>query len=376
MTYLWLVWTGLARDPLRVALTTGSVAVAFALLWLLEGVDSGLERLIESIPDDRLHVTSRGPLGTQLPLASQYALDDVPGVTHVTPLGYHNTRHRATKDRVGVLAVDLEQYVSVAYDFRIDAATVRAFLATPGGAVAGSDMLERFGWSVGDRITLQPIEPDEAWSFELVGTWDHSNSPEPYSLLVSHAHVDQSMPEEIQGLVHAFGVRIDDSSHAATVAAAIDDHFRNSAAPTLTARTRDVFVSGRHPGQIRLIANSVVGASFFAIPFCTAGVMAQSVRDRHREFAMMKSLGFGNRMLILGIFGESATICGVGALVALLPVAVFDAGELFGRYGAVIHPPAPMLYPFGIGVAMLLAALSVCLPSWRVAALSPTDVAR
>ena len=378
MAYLWLIWTGLARDPLRVALTTGSVAVAFALLWLLKGVDSGLERLMESIPDDRLHVASRKASYVQLPLASLYALDDVPGVSHATPLAYHNTRHGATQDRVGLLAVDLERYLGVAFDFRVEPATVQAFLNTPGAAIAGADISERLGWSAGDRIILLPVVPDDAaWSFELVGTWDHEESPDESDwLLVSHAHVDQSMPEGSQGLVHAFGVRIDDSSQAATVAVAIDDRFRNSSAPTLTALTRDAFTSGRHPEQIRLVANSIVGASFFAILFCTAGVMAQSVRDRHREFAMMKSLGFGNRTLILGIFGESAAICAAGALVALVLVALVDAGEFLGRYGAVIHPPAPTLYPFGFGLAVLLAVLSVCLPSWRVAALSAAEVAR
>ena len=375
MTYLWLVWTGLARDPLRVALTTGSVAVAFALLWLLKGVDSGLQRQIESVPADRLHVTS--PSFAQLPLASMYALDAVPGVAHVMPLAYHNTRYGATEDRVGLLATDLERYLPVAFNVHIDPATVSAFFATPGALIAGADVAERFGWNVGDRITLVPIEPDEVWSFELVGTWDPGESPDASDWsLVSYAHVDQSMPEGIQGLVYAFGVRIDDSSQAATVAAAIDEAFRNSSAPTLTTRTRDAFSSGRHPDQIRLIANSIVGASFFAILFCTAGVMAQSVQGRHREFAMMKSLGFGNRTLIFGILGESVTICAAGALIALVPVALIDAGEFLGRYGAVIHPPAPTLYPFGIGLAMLLAALSVCLPSWRVAALSPTEVAR
>lgn len=379
MTYLWLVWTGLARDPLRVALTTGSVAVAFALLWLLKGVDSGLQQLVESIPDDRLHVVRRGPAYLQLPLASMYALDNVPGVLHVTPFGYHGARFGPSEDFVQVMAVDLERYLSVTFNYRLEPATVQAFFATQGAVIAGADISERAGWRVGDRITLMPIgaAQGEQWSFELVGTWDHEDSPDESDwLLVSYAHMDQSMPEERQGFVNAFGVLIEDSSHAATVAAAIDERFRNSSAPTLTARTRDTFTSGRHPGQIRLVANSIVGASFFAILFCTAGVMAQSVRDRHREFAMMKSLGFRNRTLLLGIFGESVAICAVGALAALLPFALIDAREVLGRYGAVIHPPAPTLYPLGFAIALMLAALSVCLPGWRVATLSPAEVAR
>ena len=372
------MWTGLAREPLRVALTTGSVAIAFALLWLLKGVDAGLERQINSIPSNRLHVTSRTGLGGQLPLASLYVLDDVPGVSNVTPLGYQNTRYGGSRDRVSLMAVDIEPYLSVAWDIRIEPGTLRAFLDTPGAAIAGADISERFGWNPGDRVVVDPVvAPGEGWSFELVGTWDaDSSSGESDWLLVSFAHVDQSLPEGMQGLVDAFGVLVDKSSSVDAVAGAIDDGFRNSAAPTLTARTRDVSMSGRHPQQVRLVANAIVGASLFAILFCTAGVMAQSARDRHREFALMKSLGFGNGTLVLGIFGESASICGVGALIALVPAALVDAGELLGRYGAVVYPPPPTLYPFGFGLAMLLAAVSACLPAWRVALLSPAEVAR
>ena len=372
------MWTGLAREPLRVALTTGSVAIAFALLWLLKGVDAGLERQINSIPSNRLHVTSRTGLGGQLPLASLYALADVPGVSHVTPFGYHNTRHGGSRDRLALMAVDIEPYLSVAWDIRIEPGTLRAFLDTPGAAIAGTDISERFGWNPGDRVVVDPVvAPGEGWSFELVGTWDaDSSAGESDWLLVSFAHVDQLLPEGMQGLVDAFGVLVGDSSSVDAVAAAIDDGFRNSAAPTLTARTRDVSMSGRHPQQVRLVANAIVGASLFAILFCTAGVMAQSARDRHREFAMMKSLGFGNGTLVLGIFGESASIYSVGALIALVPAALVDAGELLGRYGAVVYPPPPTLYPFGFGLAMLLAAVSACLPAWRVALLSPAEVAR
>ena len=378
MAWLWFVWTGLARDPLRVALTTGSVAIAFALLWLLKGVDAGLERQVNSIPGNLLYVTSRGPSHLQLPLASRYSLDAVPGVTQVTPFGHYNTRYGPSQDRVGILAVDLEPFLSVTYDFRVEPATVRAFLNTPGAAIAGADIAERFGWGVGDRVAIIPVGvPGDGWSFELVGTWRHELSPRTTdSLIVSHAQVDQFLPEGMQGLVDAFGVRIEDASRADAVAAAVDDRFRNSTAPTLTALTRDVSMTGRHPQQVRLVANGVVGASLLAILFCTAGVMAQSFRDRRREFAVMKSLGFGNGALLLGVFGESAIICIIGALVALVPAALIDVGELLGRYGAVVYPPPPTLYPFGFGLVVLLAGLSVCLPGWRIIVLSPADVKR
>ncbi len=378
MRYFWLVWAGLARDPLRAALTTASVAVAFVLLWLLRGVDSGLAHRIDSIPADLLHVTGRGWPG-YLPLASLHALEDVPGVAHVASLAYHNSRYRDFKGGVLLVAVDLGRFLPVAHDVRVDSETVQAFLATPGAAIVGARAAERFGWQKGDRMRLRPIGPGpEEWSFEMVGTWDYKvmSRHESVGLFVDHAHIDQTLPEEEAGRVGAFVVRVHDASRANAVSAAIDERFRNSSAPTLTSTTRDAWMSGRHPGQVRLAANAIVGASFFAILFCTGGVMAQSVRDRYGEFAMMKSLGFGGGALACGIAGEGVAVCLAGAVIALVPAALVDAGELLGHYGAVIYPPRPSLYAFGLIGALLLAVVSVALPGWRVLCLSPAEVGR
>ncbi len=378
MRYLLLVWTGLARDPLRAALTAGSVAVAFALLWILKGLDSGIERRMESIPEDLLHVSGRTFPG-YMPLASLYAIETVPGVSAVAHLMYHNSRYRTFKGGVTLLAVDIERYLDVAYDVRIDPATVEAFLATPVAAIAGADSAESFGWKVGDRVSLKPIGvPLDEWSFLIVGIWDRdiSSPDEAKGLIVSYTHVDQTLPAERAGLVTGFAVKVTDARHVGAVAAAIDELFRNSSAPTLTARTRQVEMSGRRPDQVRLAANMIVGAALFAILFCTAGAMAQSVRDRYREFAMMKSLGFGGGALLIGVAGESALICASGALIGLIPAAVIDAGALLGRYGAVVYPPPWSLYPVGLAMSLLLGGLSVILPGWRVLRLSPAEVAR
>ena len=377
MRYLLLVWTGLARDPLRAALTAGSVAVAFALLWVLKGLDSGIERRMESIPEDLLHVSLRFP--GYMPLASLYAIEAVPGVSDVAHLMYHNSRYRTFKGGVTLLAVDIERYLDVAYDVRIDPATVEAVLATPGAAIAGAGSVESFGWKVGDRISLKPIGvPLDEWSFLIVGIWDRdiSSPDEANGLIVSYSHVDQTLPAEQAGLVTGFAVKVTDARHVGAVAAAIDELFRNSSAPTLTARTRQVEMSGRRPDQVRLTANMIVGASLFAILFCTAGVMAQSVRDRYREFAMMKTLGFGGGALLIGVAGESVLICASGALIGLIPAAMIDAGALLGRYGAVVYPPPWSLYPVGFAISLLLGGLSVILPGWRVLRLSPAEVAR
>ncbi|MCY3817755.1 MAG: ABC transporter permease [Gammaproteobacteria bacterium] len=381
MRYLLLVWAGFARDPLRAALTTGSVAVAFALLWILKGLDAGIERRMESIPEDLLHVSGRFP--GYLPLASLYTIERIPGVSDVAHLMYHNSRYRTFKGGVTLLAVDIERYLRVAYDVRIDPAAVQTFLNTPGAAIAGAGSAKSFGWKVGDRISLKPIGlPLDEWSFLIVGIWDHdiSSPDEAKGLIVSYSHVDQTLPAEgaglVAGLVGGFAVKATDARHVGAVAAAIDEQFRNSSAPTLTARTRQVMMSGRRPDQVRLAANMIVGAALFAILFCTAGVMAQSVRDRYREFAMMKSLGFGGGALLFGVAGESLLICATGALIALIPAAMIDVGALLGRYGAVVYPPPWSLYPIGFAMSLLLAGLSIILPGWRVLRLSPAEVAR
>lgn len=379
MRGLWLIWAGLARDPLRVALTTGSVAVAFVLFWLLKGVDSGLVRQLESIPDDLLEVRGRS-FPSQMPLANLYQIEEIAGVVRVAQLAYHNSTYRDFRGGVPLLAVDIDRYLDVAHDLRIEATAVAAFRKTPGAAIVGAGSAERFGWKVGDRIRLDPIGMSlSEWSFEMVGTWTHATgfSSDAEGLIVDFEHMDRMQPEGWGGHANGFVVRIDDPKRAGAVAAAIDGRLANSPAPTLTARVRDVSISGQHAGQVRMAANSIVGASLFAILFCTAGAMAQSARDRYRELAVMKSLGFGSAALAFGIAGESVAICTVGALLGLIPAALVDLGALMGRpYGAMIHPPAPSLYAIGFGVSLLLAAISVLPPVWRVLRLSPAELRR
>ena len=375
MRYLWLVWTGLARDPLRIALTTGCVTVAFALLWLLKGIDSGLSRMVEAIPDHRLQVASRASTSGLLPLAHIGALEDVPGVVAVAHYRYFGGGHGTSKSLVSILAVDIERYLDVIDEVEVDPTTVDVFRKTPGAAIAGSELVERFGWQMGDRIVLDPVgNPVSGWSFELVGTWEYDGfSPhEAEDLIVNHTHVDQALPKGQAGLVVRFEVEVDDAERTGAISADIDRRFRNSSAPTLTVTTRDAVASGRHPAQVRLVANGIVGAAFFAILLCTAGTMAQSVRDRHLEMATMKSLGFSTGMLIFGVTGESLVICVCGALLALLPAAMVDGGALAGRFGAFVYPPAPSLYVVGFGISVVLGVLSAALPSWRLFRLSPS----
>ena len=375
MRYLWLVWAGLARDPLRIALTTGCVTVAFVLLWLLKGIDSGLSRMVEAIPDHRLHVASRSPASVFLPLAHLGVLEDVRGVVAVAHYRYLSGRYGTSKSLVSLLAVDIERYLDVMDEVDVDPTTVDAFRKTPGAAIAGSSLVERHGWQVGDRIVLDPVRDSvSGWSFELVGTWAYDGfSPyEAEDLIVDHTQVDQTLPEGQAGLVVRFEVEVDDAERTGAISAEIDRRFRNSSAPTLTVATRDAAASGRHPAQVRFVANGIVGAAFFAILLCTAGTIAQSVRDRHLEMATMKSLGFGTGMLIFGVAGESLVICVCGALLALVPAAVVDGGSLAGRFGAFVYPPAPSLYVVGFGISLLLAVLSAALPSWRLFRLSPS----
>ena len=375
MRCMWLVWAGLARDPLRTALTAGCVTVAFALLWLLKGIDSGLSRMVEAIPDHRLHVASRAPASVFLPLAHVGVLEDVPGVVGVAHYRYFAGRHGNSKSSVNILAVDIKRYLDVLDEVDVDPATVDLFGRTPGAAIAGSSLIERYGWQVGDRIVLDSVgDSVSGWSFELVGTWEFDSfSPhEAEDLIVDHTHVDQTLPEGQAGLVVRFEVEVDDVDRAGTISAEIDRRFRNSSAPTLTVATRDAVATGRHPAQVRLVANGIVGAAFFAILLCTAGTMAQSVRDRHVEMATMKALGFSTGMLIFGVTGESLMICACGALLALAPAAIVDGGALAGRFGAFVYPPAPSLYVGGFGILLLLAVLSVALPSWRLFRLSPS----
>ncbi len=365
MSPVGLVWANLHRRPVRTYLTLFSVLVAFLLFTMLRTMAVWFTTSSEVTAADRLLVTAKYSIIESLPISQQSAILAVDGVEAVTHQTWFGGIYQDRSQFFPKYPVEPRAYFDMYPEMVIAPEELDAFQNTRTGAVAPADMLERFGWSIGDKI---PIEADiypqqdgnRLWVFDLVGSYRWKNEDTSQPLFLFHYDYFNEAAAFGRGTVGWYSLRIADPERAPEVAVAIDALFENSQNPTKTA-TEDEFARAfaAQIGDIGLIANSILSAVFFTILVLTAVVMHWAFRERIAELAVLKTLGFSDGRVAGIVLGESVLLCGLGGLLGVglglvgtplfsMMVAQFGFGGLRVDWNTVWQ---------GLGVAVLLGAL-------------------
>lgn len=383
MTTLGLVSTNLFRHPVRTWLTLLSLGVAFLLFTLLRTVAAWFAGdSLEGLSEARLVVAARFSQTDQLPVNFQeriLALDGVNAVTHQTWFGgvYQDPKNAFPK-----FVVEPRAYFEMFPGTRIEPAALDLFTETRTGALVSEDLLEKYGWQVGDRIPIQadiwPMrDGGQLWEFDLVGSYTWSDKGQSLMLL-RYDYFDAGRAFA-QGTVGWFTVRVDDPDKAREVAHAIDRLFENSAHPTQTTTESEYYRTFlAQAGDIGFMATGILSAVFFTIVLLGGVTMHQALRERIPEFAVLKTLGFTDRRVALMLLGESTALCVLGAslgvlatLAAELPLntALLDAGVgVFDVSGQVLVSAASLSVLLGLAVGAG--------PAWRASRLSIAEALR
>jgi putative ABC transport system permease protein len=324
--YLPLLVTALLRKKTRTLLTLLSVAAAFALFGMLDAVRVAFNAPQSVSGIDRLIVASRFSIIQPLPFGDLARIERVPGVRAVAYANWFGGVYQDPKNFFPNIAVSLPSYLDVYPDIVLPDVERQTFLNTRTGAVAGAALARRFGWKIGERIPLQAtIYPRKnagnLWTFDLVGIY-HAAQPElrgiEQQLLFHYDYFDEGR-QFGEGTVGWYVVKVDDPVDADAVAQRIDRLFANSADETRTQSEREFQLSfARQIGDIGLIVSAIMGAVFFTLLLLTGNTMAQSIRERIPELAVLKTVGFTNRAVLVMILAEAVLLLVLGGLCGLL----------------------------------------------------------
>ena len=375
MKYLPLIWAGLWRRPARSIFTLLSVAVAFFLFGILEGLNDGFDKSIADQQLDRLITDTRVAGAPPMPISALQQIEKIPGVTRVAQRATLIGSWREPKDMVAVLATDPRRFFAVRPEFAISPGHFAALTSTRSGMVVTPALMKHFGWKVGDRISLksQVLQRDgsDTWTLDIVGTLDVRDEPGQLFLsLMNYQYLDEARARG-KGEVERFIVRIADPGRSVATAAAIDRLFANSHHETRTRSEKEMaLVRMKQVGDIQFITRAIVGAVFFTLLFLTANTMRQSVRDRTSEFGVVKSLGFSNAAVLCLVLAEAGALCVLAATIGLAAASV--TAPLFeDTLGSVQLSTTSVAS--GVAAALLVAFCSAILPAWRIRRLSVVD---
>lgn len=378
MKFLPLVWAAWMRKPARAILTLLSVTMAFMLVGLTIGMSASIDRIGAMTRADRIYVSPRFFSPNSMPLSMQHQIAQLAGVAKVMPVGEVWGWYQNEKNNVYVPFGDLRWS---RLEWPVSPAQWDALKATPNGVIMSRLQAERWNKRAGDMFTFKApafdkLDGTKFWSFKVLAvTEDMPLNPDGY-LFANLLYFDKSRPLTQQGKVGYYEVMAADPEHGTEIARAIDRAYASSGMPTRSMTDRAAFDTGMDNGvDVGAVTRKISFAGLAMILFLTANGLAQSVRERFAEFAALKTMGYGDRIVLLLVFLEAALPCLAGATIGIAAAAA-----LGGQIPKLCPPgwslPVPVMAPIvylfaGVG-AGAIALASTAFPAFR---LSRMDVA-
>jgi putative ABC transport system permease protein len=365
MYYLSFILNNLCRNKARNILTFLAIVVAFLLFGLLRSLGTALDRGADIAGEDRLIATNKVSLIQPLPYNYLQKVRALPGIERATLSNWFGAYYQDKHNQFPQFAVAADDYLELYKDsIALPPEQRRAWQADRIGAIVGRDLATQFHWKVGDRIPLVSMfsqaNGSTTWEFVIAGIFEpKGKSVDSGSMFFHYDYFDKARRYG-QGNIGWMIVKVRDPKQSVQVAAAIDALFANSFAETKTSSEKDFAKSfAKQFGDIGLITSLILGAVFFTMLLITANTMSQSFRERIAEFAVLKTLGFADKMVLGLVLAESALfalaggICGLGLAKLLLAVA---ADSLAGTLPGLVMSPS--IVAWGLLCALALGLVT------------------
>lgn len=323
MKFLPLVWGGIWRKPGRSFLILAQVIIAFTLFGVLQGLNGAIKQAVDSTHADRLYVGSRLRFGTPLPVSMVPRLQATPGVIGTSyRFSFGSSYQRATQN-IPIVGTDIDSFLSMYPELKSEPADVRVQMKRiQDGAVVGMETMRKYGWKIGQRITVQAPLPRKTgshdWSFQILGSYENTELPDQsLVILANYRYINEAQAGQPDTVAFAV-VRIADPRQASQVQEAIDRQFANSQNETLTQSEQELAQSQvENLGDLDVVVHRITAATFFVLLFATGALMMQSIRERTPELAVLKTVGFSDRLVMVLILVETLVLCVTGAALGL-----------------------------------------------------------
>lgn len=371
MTLTGFVAKNAFRNRRRSLLTVASIAFSLLLLTLMMTIWRSFY-IDKGAPDSEKRVITRHKVSLAFFLPAYYRdkIRSLPGVVAVVPLTWFGGRYKDDRPEnyFAQFATDPDEYLKVATDKIVPPDQVVAWQRDRAGALVDIELAKKYGWKIGDRIVLQGTIFPINLELTIRGMF---TAPQPsITVYFNQKYVEEAVAFA-KGNTGTFNILADSAEDVPKVASGVDGLFKNSPYPTKTESEKAFqlsFISSL--GNVKAFILSICFAVVFATLLVSANTMAMSIRERTREVAVLKTIGFTRRK-ILGLYiGESVTVALIGGLLGCL----LAAGMIF----AMAHAPGMGFFFLGmavtwptvllaIAVAVTVGFLSAVIPAYNAA---------
>jgi len=380
MTRTGFVLANLTRRKTRTALTLLSILTAFLLFGLLQAVNVLFSAGADFVGATRLVTQARVSFTQSLPMRLLPQIESVPGVEDVMWQQWFGAVWQENTQLI-FLAVDPVRLRAVYPEYVMPDAQWKAFAETRTSMIVGRNLADQYGWKTGEKVPISSnIFPQKDgsknWIFDLVGIYDGKDAQWQRNTNVGWINYDYFDEANLfgRGAAGTYTIRLANPDQARQVAETIDAMFENSPDETKTQTEKDFNIGFfKQIGDIGLIVRWILFAVFFTLLLVVGNTIAQSVRERIPEFAILKTLGFSDASVLGFVLAEATALCVIGGLLGLglaTPLGIAIADATGGNLPiAVDH----RVWLMGLAAIVLLSLAVGLLPALRAGRLTIVD---
>src|SRR6266850_1204586 len=323
-----LIFRNVLRNRRRTILTLASTAISLALLVLLIALYQAFFYGEDPSPSSAMRLICRHRVSLTNPLPSSYQarIQSIPGVEEVSAWSWFQGRWKEPKDFFARFAVDADKISNIRKDWQMPAEQLAAFKRERTACAIGKKISDQFGIKLGERVTIVGDIYPVTLELTCVGIFDHPVNNE--CLVFHREYLTELLPQSSRSRdsVGTYMILATSPDNVPRVARAVDSMFDNSPYPTRTESEQEF---GRSflafLGNIKLFLAAICGAVTFTILLVSANTVAMAVRERTREMAILRTLGYTPEEILQLVLGESVVISLLGGLAGL------GLGWLLGR---------------------------------------------
>ena len=372
MKVLKLIFKNTLRHKLRTSLTILGIAVAVIAFGLLRTVVTAWSVGVEASSANRLMTRQAVSFIFPLPFTYRDKISSVPGVEEVTFANWFQGVYIDKNQFFARLAVDANTIFDVYPEFVLSPEETSIFKKEKNSCVIGADLAKKYNLKIGDVMNIEGDIYPGRWDFVVRGIYKPKYKTTDATQMFFHwNYVNDRMREEAPvraGDVGWYVVKIKDPSKAAAISEKIDALFKNSPAETKT-ETERAFQQGF------LASTSAIITSMNVLSFVIIGIimlvlantMIMSARERTREYAVLKTLGFSGKHLVGLIMGESLFIALLGGAIGLFLTFPLIAGfaEVIPKGFFPVFQIEPVTIILAVSAAFIIGVVSAVFPIQR-----------
>jgi putative ABC transport system permease protein len=381
MKFAYLVWRNLLRRKTRTIFTVGAILVTFILYGVLAIIRTSFSMGVDVAGADRLMMVHKVSFIQPLPISYESRIAQTEGVEAVTHQTWFGGVYQDPKNFFAQMAVVPDKFIDIYPEYTVPPDQMKAWMANRQGVIIGPALVTRFGWKIGDRIPLQATiwrpRSGNTWEFVVEGIYAEKEGIDPGQMFLRYDYLDESRQGTPRsGIVGWYVIRIADPDQASAIAAKLDDMFANSSFETKTAGEK-AFIQGfaNQIGNIGAIMTAVSAATLFVLLLVVANTMAQSIRERTNELAVLKTLGFPDGLVLGLVLAESLVLAFIGGSIGLLLAWMFaQGGDPTYMLPAFFLPARDIA--IGLVLIALLGILAGLLPALQARRLRIVDALR